>query len=124
MSTRRDFLAFLGNACFVGSVIRKEGLTRPTLALPYWTMPVLTKEPPVACPTRHPLLTAAGSQANAVMQIRAGLPDGMFLDFIEGGLRNARMFKGRDQATMDRVIEAAVEKHGSISAAMRAGVLS
>ncbi len=124
MSTRRDFLGFLGNACFVGGIVTKEGLTRPTLALPYWTTPVLTKEPPVACPTRHPLLTAAGSQANAVMQIRAGLPDGMFLDFIEGGLRNARLFKGRDEATMDRVIEAAVEKHGSISAAMRAGALS
>ena len=124
MSSRRDFLGFLGNACFVGNVVRKEGISRPSLALPRWVDPVLTKEPPVASPTLHPLLTAAGNQANAVMQIRAGLPDEYFLDFLEGGLRNARLFKGRDEATMDGVIEAAVKEHGSIVAAMRAGALS
>ena len=124
MSTRRDFLGFLGNACFVGSVVRKEGISRPALALPRWVDPVLTREPPIASPTQHPLLTAAGNQANAVMQIRAGLPDDYFLDFLEGGLRNACMFKGRDEATMEGVIEAAVKKHGSIIAAMRAGALA
>ena len=65
-----------------------------------------------------------GNQANAVMQIRAGLPDDPFLDFLEGGLREARFYKGRDEATMDRIVEAAVEEHGSIIAAMRAGALS
>jgi hypothetical protein len=36
MTTRRDFL---GNACFVGSVVRKEGISRPALALPRWVKP-------------------------------------------------------------------------------------
>ena len=124
MSTRRDFLGFLGNACFVGGIVTKEGINRPTLMLPHWIKPVLTKEPPVACPTRHPLLAAAGNQANAVMEIRTALPDNVFLDFLEGGLRNARLFNGRDEAMMDRVTETAVEKHGSIVAAMRAGALA
>ena len=124
MSTRRDFLGFLGNACFVGSVLRKEGISRPTLALPRWMDPVLTREPPIASSAQHPLLAGAGSQANAVMQIRTGLPDDYFLDFLEGGLRSARTFRGRDEATMEGAIEAAVEKHGSIIAAMRAGELA
>jgi hypothetical protein len=123
MSARRDFLGFVDNVCFMGDFVRKEGITRPALALPQWVMPVLTKEPPVASPTLHPLLTAAGSQANAVMKIRAGLTDERFLDFLEEGLRMARRFKGRDEATMDRVIDAEVEKHGSIIAALLAGAI-
>ena len=77
MNSRRDFLGFLGNACFVGSVVQKEGITRPALAVPRWVTPVLTREPPVADPAQHPLLAAAGSQANAMMQIRAGVPDSL-----------------------------------------------
>ena len=123
MNGRRDFLGFLGNACFVGSVIQKEGISRPALALPKWSTPVLTREPPVASPTLHPLLTAAGSQANAMMQIRAGVPDSLFFDFLEGGLRNARFYDGRDEATLERIVDAAVAQHGSISAARRAGAL-
>jgi hypothetical protein len=123
MSTRRDFLGFVDNVCFIGDFVRKEGITRPALAFPRWVTPVLTKEPPVASPTLHPLLTSAGNQANAVMKIRAGLTDERFLDFLEGGLRSARLFNGRDEATMDGVIDAALEKHGSLIAAMRAGAI-
>ena len=123
MSTRRDFLGFLGNVCFVGSVIHKEGISRPALALPRWTTPVLTRNPPVADPVLHPLLTAAGSQANAMMQIRAGLPDSYFLEMLEGNQRSAKFFAGRDEATVGAQVEAAVARYGSIIAARKAGAL-
>jgi hypothetical protein len=49
--------------------------------VPQWVTPVLTREPPVTDAALHPLLTAAGSQANAMMQITAGVPDSILLDF-------------------------------------------
>ena len=123
MSTRRDFLGFLGNVCFVGGVVYKEGLGRPALALPKWITPVLTREPAVPDPILHPLLTAAGSQANAMMQIRAGLPDSYFLEMLEGNLRSAKFFAGRDDAVVGAQVKEAVAGYGSIIAARRAGAL-
>ena len=123
MSTRRDFLGFLGNIAFVGPIVEMAGISRPALAMPMYLPPILTKEPSAADPVLHPLLTAAGSQANAMMQIRAGLPDSYFLEMLEGNLRAARTFRGRDEATLGAEVEAAVRRHGSIIAAMRAGAL-
>ena len=108
----------------MGEITHKSAINRPTLALPKWITPVLTSEPPAPSPDLHPLLTAAGDQAQAMMKIRAGMTDERFLEWLEGGLRQARLFAARDEPTMERVIEAAVEKHGSIIGAMRAGALS
>ena len=51
------------------------------------------------------------------------VPVGPYLNWLEGGLRVAQMYNGRDEATMDRVITEAKRKHGSIMAAMRAGAI-
>ena len=47
----------------------------------------------------------------------------VFMDWLKGGLRQANLFASRDHAAEERRIEAAVVTHGSIVAALRAGVI-
>jgi len=97
VSGRRGFFALVGGAAVSGLVTLRSSAAQPTLIMP----PALVLDPPV--PAAYPLLAAHESQMRAVLHIKTMIPDDYFLDWLEGGLRTARMFKGRDEATMERL---------------------
>lgn len=121
--TRRGFLALIGGslasggAFISGTVHRAKAAEVPTLLLPPSMSLVLPE------PRSRPLLEVHETQMRAILHVKKMLPDSTFAEWLEGGLRQARFYAGRDTATMERIVEAAVEKHGSIIAAMRAGAI-
>ena len=89
MSGRRGFLALIGGAGAVtGSVLFRKATAAPTLILPGTERTAL---PPLADGTDTPLLNAVlacgESQMHAFIDVKRGLSDAMFLDWLEGGLR-------------------------------------
>ena len=112
---RRGFLAYVGNAFISGSIVRAANATTPTLILP-----------PGAVDLRpHPLLWAEKTQMHAMLRVKAHLPAILFQDWLEGGLRQARPYEeGPSSAEAEQQAGAAVAKHGSIIAAIRAGALT
>ena len=125
--SRRSFIAVIGSSLLaggsliIGAVQHAKDASTPTLLLPSST-PIQPRERRPA-PMFYPLLSTHPSEAHAIAHIKAMIPQELFHAMLEGGLRQARTFRGRDSATMECVIEAAVEKHGGIIAAMRAGAL-
>ena len=115
MNARRGFLALVGGAVFNGAVLRPAGAIQPTLILP----------PSAALPTARPLLDAHRCQMDAFLEIGRHVPKGVFLDWLENGLQLAERHRRSpaDLAREEARIEAAVAKHGSIIAAMRAGAI-
>jgi len=72
----------------------------------------------------QPLLAGHQTQMHAMLHIKGMVPHDYFLEWLEGGLRTARMFNGRDAAEMERRVETATREHGSIIGAIRSGDLS
>ena len=115
MSPRRGFLALVGGAVFNGAVLRPAGAVQPALILP----------PSASLASARPLLADHRCQMDAFLEIGQHVPKGMFLDWLENGLQLAERHR-RSPANLAREekrIEAAVAKHGSIIAAMRADAL-
>jgi len=97
VSGRRGFFALVGGAAVSGLVTLRQSAARPTLIMP----PALAVDTPI--PAACPLLAGHESQIHAMLHIKGMVPDDYFLEWLEGGLRTARMFKGRDEATMERL---------------------
>ena len=77
MSNRRGFFALVGGAFVTGAVGRTKAAS-PTLLLP-----------PEFTPSSASVAQALPSSAEteAIHAVKAGLPQAMFLDWLEGGLR-------------------------------------
>ena len=75
MSGRRNFLAFVGGA-FVSGGVKVGQATRPTLLLPSTG---LASQPAAVVRSRSPILDFG--------RVLDGLPDDLYQDWIEGGLR-------------------------------------
>ncbi len=99
MSGRRGFFALVGGAAVSGLVTLRQSAVRPTLIMPS----ALVVDPPTIPAGAYPLLATHETQMRAVLHIKTMIPDDYFQDWLEGGLRTARMFKGRDEATMERL---------------------
>lgn len=115
MGTRRHFLALVGGSAFTGAALQSPSAARATLILPR----------AAALSSARPLLDAHRCQMDAYLEVARHAPHDMFLDWIESGLQLAQRHR-RAPADLQREedrIEAAVFKHGSIIAAMRAGAL-
>ena len=121
MNGRRGFLALVSGATVSGCVLFRKAAAAPTLILPSATVIPAPAERPRTF--FYPLLSTHESDVHALAHIRAKVPLEVFQDFLEGGLRNAKFYNGRDEATLERVVDAAVERYGSISAARWAGAL-
>ncbi len=83
-----------------GPTTRQWGISRPTLVFPQ--VPTLVPSPSAGLldpgePTGNPLLDAllasGRSQMHAFIDVKAGLPDDLFFDWLEGGLRNVQACK-------------------------------
>ncbi len=94
MNGRRGFLALVGGTVLTGPTTRQWGISRPTLVFPQ--VSTLVPSPDAALldpgvPTGKPLLDAllasGRSQMHAFVDVKAGLPDDLFFDWLEGGLR-------------------------------------
>jgi len=96
---RRGFMAIVGGAAVTGLVTLRSSAARPTLIMPS----ALVVDTPI--PAAYPLLAGHESQMHAMLHIKGMVPHDYFLEWLEGGLRTARMFKGRDEATMERLFE-------------------
>jgi len=118
VSGRRGFFALVGGAAVSGLVTLRSSAARPTLILP----PALVRDTPI--PAAYPLLAGHPSQMHAMLHIKGMVPHDVFLDWLESGLRGARLYNGRSEAETERRVEAAAREHGSIIDAMRAGALS
>jgi len=99
VSGRRGFFALVGGAAVSGLVTLRPSAARPTLIMP----PALVVDPPTISASAYPLLASHPSQMHAMLHIKGMVPHDYFLEWLEGGLRTARMFKGRDEATMERL---------------------
>ncbi|MGI4800793.1 MAG: hypothetical protein ACRYF2_17485 [Janthinobacterium lividum] len=116
MPLRRNFLALIGSSVFSGAALQSTGASRPLLILP----------PSATLPTGRPLLAAHRSRMDALLEVAAHVPQGVYLDWLEGGLQLAEQHRRTPtdlQAEQDR-IEAAVVKHSGLIEAMRAGAIS
>ena len=58
-----------------------------------------------------------------MLKIKGAMPEAVFMDWLEGGLRQSSLIASRNHAAEERRIEAAVVEHGSIVAALRAGAI-
>jgi hypothetical protein len=118
MSKRRNFLALVGGTMFSGNVQQRASAATPTLVLP----PRL-----VAAAPARPLLDAmrarGESQMDVFISIGERMPKQAYLDWLEDGLQRSMLFDPPDEAAREREIDAAVKKHGSIVAAVRAGAI-
>ena len=88
MSTRRGFFAFIGNAAVTGLVAHRASVAKPTLILPSTGL----VDPPPPLPKGYPLLMAKMEQGGvmaALLEIKLNMPDELYLDWLEGGLRVA-----------------------------------
>ena len=88
-STRRRFFAFVGNAAVTGLVTTQATTNAATLILP----PVGLIEPQRKRLGTYPLLAQHKTDMDAFRAISEGLtapgiPEWMFLNWMEGGLRN------------------------------------
>ena len=115
MNARRGFLAMIGSSVFSGAVLRSVGAVQPTLILPA----------PSSLPVARPLLNACRTQMDAFLEVGRHVPKDMFLDWLENGLQLAERHRRSpvDLVREEERIEAAVARHGSIIAAMRAGAI-
>ncbi len=118
MSGRRGFLALVGGAVLTGPTTRQWGISRPTLVFPQ--TPTLAPSPSVGLiepgnPTGYPLLDAVlargESQMHAFIHVKGGLPDEVFFDWLEGGLRMVEGCKpgGSIYRTMQVDLEAGLD---------------
>jgi len=99
MSGRRGFFALVGGAAVSGLVTLRQFAVKPTLIMPA----ALVTDPLPTPASAYPLLAGHETQMHAMLHIKKMVPHDYFLDWLEGGLRTARMFKGRDEATMERL---------------------
>jgi len=99
VSGRRGFFALVGGAALSGLVTLRQSAARPILIMP----PALVVDPLPMPVGPYPLLAGHESQMQAMLHIKGMVPHDYFLEWLEGGLRTARMFKGRDEATMERL---------------------
>ena len=97
MSGRRGFLALVGGAA-VSGLVTVRAAARPTLIMP----PALVVDPTISA-AAYPLLANQPSELRAFLHVKAMVPEDYYLDWIESGLRTARMFRGRDEQTMERL---------------------
>ena len=121
MNGRRGFLALVSGATVTGSVLFRKATAAPMLILPSADLIASPAERPRAL--FYPLLATHESDVHALAHIRQMMPEEAFHDWLEGGLRSACFYNRRDEATLERIVDAAVAKHGSIIAAKRAGDL-
>jgi len=97
VSGRRGFFALVGGAAVTGLVTLRQSAARPTLIMPA----ALVLDAPV--PAAYPLLAGHETEMHAMLHIKGMIPHDYFLHWLEGGLRSARMFNGRSEATMERL---------------------
>ena len=109
MNPRRSFLALVGGLAIGGPVTSRAGFARPTLILP--PGPTIMSAPVGA----EPILT--------LQHIRRSVPEDALKSWMFLGLRLAKLYGGRDEQVVQTAIEAAVERHGGILAAMKAGAI-
>jgi hypothetical protein len=118
MNPRRGFLALVGGSLLSGAVRCQVRAKEPMLVLPLGLVP--------AAPAR-PLLDAelarGESKMEVILSIGQRMPKPAFLDWLEDGLQRSMLFDLPDLAARERKIAAAVAKHGSLIAAVRAGAL-
>lgn len=89
MSGRRGFFTLVGGAAVTGLVTLRSSAARPTLIM----SPALVVDTPI--PAAYPLLVGYETEMHAMLHIKGMVPHDYFLEWLEGGLRTARMFKGR-----------------------------
>lgn len=109
MNARRGFLALVGGLAIGGPVMSRAGFAQPTLILP--PGPTIIPAPAAA----EPLLT--------LQHIKQSVPEDAFKSWMFLGLRLAKLYGGQDEQVVQLAIEAAVERHGGIAAAMKAGAI-
>lgn len=89
MNGRRSFLALVGGAGAVtGSVLFRKATAAPTLILPGDAATVAS--PPTGgttTPLLNAVLACGESQMHAFLDVKQGLSEPMFLDWLESGLR-------------------------------------
>ncbi len=85
MSGRRGFLAVVGGSRVSGAIMRRAE-AKPTLILPP-SAPLIET---ASVGGIYPLLAAEQSQMHAFIRIKGAMPDDLFLDWLEGGLRMAK----------------------------------
>ena len=89
MNGRRSFLALVGGAGAVtGSVLFRKATAAPTLILPTDAAAVATPSGGgTATPLLNAVLACGESQMHAFLDVKQSLSEGMFLDWLESGLR-------------------------------------
>lgn len=109
MSPPRGFLALVGGLAIGGPVLSRTGFAQPTLIVP--PGPTIIPAPAGA----QPLLT--------LQHIQQSVPEDAFKSWMFLGLRLAKLYGGQDEQVVQSAIEAAVDRHGGIAAAMKAGAI-
>lgn len=102
MSTRRSFMAFLGGASVSGIATTQASATAPRLILP---PDFVASAPTTSVGDAYPLLTRCETQMHAFIKAKQYMPSLVFLDWLEGGLRVARLYNGRTEADLDRLLQ-------------------
>ncbi len=122
--SRRGFLALVGGSLAAGGALVTGTVRRANAATPGLRLPPALEVPPATTgPAAGPLLARHDSEMQALIHVKRQMPEAAWRDWLEGGLRQADLYGGRDGAALERSIDAAVARHGSLVAAMRAGAL-
>jgi len=93
VSGRRGFFALVGGAAVSGLVTTRASATGSTLIMP----PAGLVLPP-APSTTWPLLEAEPDRMRAFIHIGMGMPEDVFHDWLEGGLRMAALYTAQGLA--------------------------